>query len=109
MWIQQTKIRLKYEMYKGLYNAMKYLKELWINTYMFYERFQMIILGIFVFGIIEFLAYSDAIYVMLAVPEFAPLVIIFLIGYGVYRYIKRRMRYRAKETNNKEHLEDRKE
>jgi hypothetical protein len=69
----------------------------------------MIILGIFVFGIVEFLAYSDAIYVMLAMPEFAPVIITFLIGYGIYRYIKRRMKSKTKEIKNKEQLEDKTE
>lgn len=81
---------------------MNYLKKLWVKAYLLYEKFQMIILGLFVFGIVEFLSYSEIIYVTLAMPEFAPIIITLLLGYGVYRIIKRRMKSSSVVSESKE-------
>ncbi|WP_240421265.1 hypothetical protein [Paenibacillus periandrae] len=85
---------------------MNHLKKLGVKAYLLYEKFQTIILGIFVFGIVEFLSYSEIIYVTLAMPEFAPIIITLLLGYGVYRIVKRRMKSRSVVNESNEVIDE---
>ncbi|MGD8188892.1 hypothetical protein ACQCN2_02715 [Brevibacillus ginsengisoli] len=60
----------------------------------FYHKFQNLILTLFVIGLFDLVVYGDAMISLFAFPEFAPLVVMILLGLGLYK----RWRKQRKKT-----------
>jgi hypothetical protein len=58
------------------------------GLFIFYNKFQTIILSIFVFGVIDLLLYSDILMASIMIPEFTPLIVAVVFVYGLYKYFK---------------------
>lgn len=61
----------------------------WVTRMVFlYHKFQHMILTLFFIGLFDLIMYSDGIVSLFAFPELAPLVVLVLIGFGIYNYRK---------------------
>jgi hypothetical protein len=57
---------------------------------MIYHKFQTIIITVFVLGLLDVLAFSDLITAIMAIPEFAPILITAIIVLGIVVYFVKR-------------------
>jgi hypothetical protein len=64
------------------------LKHFSQKVYLFIRRFELLITALFVFGILELVAFSDVFVTLFAIPEAAPIVLIIVAALGIYRFIK---------------------
>jgi len=71
---------------------LRWIKCVSTRLYLIYNKIQVLLLSIFVFGVLDFLLYSDVLMALIVMPEFTPIVIIIIFGYGFYRF----MRYKTK-------------
>ncbi len=58
---------------------MRLMQSCWLRLAALYSRFQALILIIFVASMVDFMVYSDAVTVLVALPELMPVVIIALL------------------------------
>jgi hypothetical protein len=72
--------------------TLRLMQSCWLRLAALYSRFQALILIIFVAGMVDFMVYSDAVTVLVALPELMPVVIIALLAFGIFKYILRRKR-----------------
>lgn len=70
--------------------------------YLIYNRFQNIILTIFVVGLLDMMAYSDLVITIVALPEFTPIIISFLIIMGALTYLRRKKKKNKQREKMKE-------
>jgi hypothetical protein len=68
----------------------QYFKKFSTRLFLFYNKFQTLILTLFVIGFIDLFAYTDIIITLLALPEFIPIVVVILIAIGLYKYLIKR-------------------
>lgn len=74
---------------------MSFIRKAGIALFVFYNKFQMIILSIFVLGLVDIMLYSDLLTLMTIIPAATPLIIATIIGYGVYKFFKNRNKRRS--------------
>lgn len=79
---------------------MSLLKKVFMIITLFYNRFQSLVLAVFVIGVIDLLLYSDIVMTLFLIPEFTPLVLMVLFSFGIYRFLKSRWK-RAESSKNK--------
>ncbi|MDF2723832.1 MAG: hypothetical protein K0Q59_3507 [Paenibacillus sp.] len=68
------------------------MQKLVTRLFLFYHKFQTVILGFVVLGLLELLAYSDLIVSLFVLPEFVAPVLLILIGIGLYKWFRGRKR-----------------
>ena len=68
--------------------TLKCIKYVSARCYLIYNKLQVLLLSIFVFGILDVLLYSDLLMALIVIPEFTPIVIMIIFGYGLYRFMK---------------------
>jgi len=78
----------------------------WITTvltklYMFYSKFQLLIMTLVIIGILELVVSYDFMMAMFAVPEAAPVILTILLAIGLYKLWQRR-RARQAQLNAKQ-------